>query len=85
MESGEYINTYLQRVNDVVIKIKAFGESMPTSTVIKKVLRTLTSAFDSKVSAIEEAKDLNTLTWDELLGSLTSYEMRTIKVKSDNK
>ena len=52
---------------------------MDISIVIKKVLRTLNSKYQSKVSAIEEAKDLNTLTWDELHGSLTAYKMRADK------
>ena len=32
--------------------------------------------FDSKISAIEERSDMNTMTMDELHGTLTSYEMR---------
>ena len=33
--------------------------------------------FDSKISAIEERSDLDTMTVDELHGTLTAYEMRT--------
>lgn len=33
--------------------------------------------FDSKIFAIEERSDLDTITMDELHGILTSYEMRT--------
>ena len=32
--------------------------------------------FDSKIYAIEERSDLNTMTMDELHGTLTAYEMR---------
>ena len=32
--------------------------------------------FDSKISTIEERFDLNTMTMDELHGTLTAYEMR---------
>jgi hypothetical protein len=32
--------------------------------------------FDSKISAIEERTDLDTMTMDELHGTLTTYEMR---------
>lgn len=33
--------------------------------------------FDSKVSTLEERKDMNKLSMDELHGMLTTYEMRT--------
>ena len=33
--------------------------------------------FDSKISAIEEKSDLDTMTVDELHGTLTAYETRT--------
>jgi hypothetical protein len=38
--------------------------------------------FNPKVSAIEELNDLKTLSSDQLLGNLTSYEMRINKYKS---
>ena len=69
-------------MNNVVLSIQDLDEKMDISVVIKKVLKTLTSKYESKVSTIEEAKDLNTLTWDELHGSLTAYEMRADKGKN---
>ena len=33
-------------------------------------------SWEPKVTAIEESKDLNTLQLDELLGSLTTYELK---------
>ena len=38
--------------------------------------------FNPKVSAIEELNDLKTLSIDQLLGTLTAYEMRINKDKS---
>ena len=52
---------------------------------MKKVLRSLTPKFDSKVSAIEEAKDLNALSLDEVYGSLIAFEMRVGKTNSREK
>ena len=37
--------------------------------------------FDSKVSALEERKDLDRLSMDELHGILTTYEIKTKKEK----
>jgi len=53
--------------------------------IIKKILRSLSSIFDSKVSTIGEAKDINAFTLDAMYGSLTTYEMRINKAKPSNK
>ena len=41
--------------------------------------------FDSKVLALEERKDLDKLSMDELHGILTTYEMRTKQEKQSKK
>jgi hypothetical protein len=44
-------------------------------------LRSLPDRFNPKVSAIEELNDLKYLSFDQLLGTLTAYEMRIVKDK----
>jgi hypothetical protein len=44
-------------------------------------LRSLLDRFNPKVSAIEELNDLKTLQFDQLLGTLTAYEMTIVKDK----
>ncbi|KAH9304874.1 hypothetical protein KI387_009278, partial [Taxus chinensis] len=65
-------------VDKVVNTMKGLGEYVKEEVVVQKVLRSLTPRFDSKVSTIEEAKDLTLLTMDDLHGTLTAYEMRII-------
>jgi len=60
----------------VVNSLKGLEENIEESTIVQKVLRSLPNRFDSKVSAIEEVKDLDTLKMDELHGILIAYEMR---------
>jgi hypothetical protein len=43
---------------------------------------TIPSRFDPKISAIEEMKDLDILTMDELHGILTTYEMINVQERS---
>eukprot|EP00253_Pinus_taeda_P002164 PITA_02164 len=76
MEDEEDIATYLLRVAEVVNSLKGLDEKVEESTIVQKVLRSLPDRLDSKISAIEEAKDLDTLKMDELHGILTAYEMR---------
>lgn len=60
----------------MVNSLKGLDEKVEESTIVQKVLRSLLDRFDSKISTIEEAKDLDTLKMDELHGILTAYEMR---------
>ncbi|KAH9313532.1 hypothetical protein KI387_022159 [Taxus chinensis] len=65
--------------------MKGLGEYMKEEVVVQKVLMSLTPKFDSKVSVIEETKDLNTLKIDDLHGTLITYEMRVMESKPTKK
>ena len=52
------------------------GETITESTLVEKVLRSLTTKFESKFFALEEKQDLQNLTVVQLHGILTAYEMR---------
>ncbi|KAH9330786.1 hypothetical protein KI387_002894, partial [Taxus chinensis] len=70
MSDDESIVTYFLRVDKVVNTMKGLGEDVKEEVVVQKILRSLTPKFDSKVSTIEEAKDLTLLKMDELHGTL---------------
>ena len=61
--------------------MKALGEKIEEHSLVQKILRSLLDRFNPKVSDIEELNDLKTLEFDQLLGTLTSYEMRIVKDK----
>eukprot|EP00253_Pinus_taeda_P019693 PITA_19693 len=52
------------------------GEEIKKVTLVEKLLRSLSSKFESKVSAIEEKHDLQTITVTQLHGIITAFEMR---------
>ena len=56
--------------------MRNLGETITESTLVEKILRSLTAKFESKVSALEEKQDLQNLTVVQLHGILTAYEMR---------
>lgn len=76
MKEGEKVDNYLGSTLNVVNKMKSNGEAMKQSTVVSKILRSLTSKFNYVVFSIEESNDLGTLSIDELHGSLLVHEQR---------
>ena len=60
----------------MVNKMKSNGETMEQSTVVGKILRSLTAKFNYVVCSIEESNDLSTLSIDELHGYLLVHEQR---------
>jgi len=76
MKEGEKIDTFLGRTLTVVNKMKTNGEVMEQSTIVSKILRSLTPKFNYVVCSIEESNDLSTLSIDELHGSLLVHEQR---------
>ena len=76
MKEIEDIDSFMNRLMSIINHLKIYGENVKYRTVIKKVLRSLSTKFDVVVAAVEEAKDLEKLTVDELMGSLLSHEAR---------
>jgi hypothetical protein len=62
--------------------MKELGEKIEEASLVHKILRSLPDRFNPKVSSIEEINDLKSLSFDQILGTLISYEMRIGKDKS---
>ncbi|KAJ1385085.1 Retrovirus-related Pol polyprotein from transposon TNT 1-94 [Sesbania bispinosa] len=60
-------------------KMRSNREDMKEVTIVEKVLRTLTEKFNYVVVSIEESKDIDTLSIDELQSSLVVHEQKFIK------
>ena len=76
MKEDEYIVAYFLRVDEIVNTMRGLGEKVENTTLVQKILKSLPMRFDPKVLALEERKDLDKLSMDELHGILTTYEMR---------
>ena len=62
------------RFTNIVNTLGALGKTFSNSEKVKKIIRSLPKEWRQKKTAIEEAKDLNILSIDDLIGSLISYE-----------
>ncbi|KAH9704489.1 hypothetical protein KPL70_011489 [Citrus sinensis] len=74
MEQNENVYSMYTRFTDIVNTLGALGKTFSNSEKVKKIIRSLPKEWRPKRTAIEEAKDLNTLPLDDLIGSLISYE-----------
>ncbi|GJR53823.1 hypothetical protein Tco_1404344 [Tanacetum coccineum] len=60
--------------NNEAKSLKALDESFSSKNCVRKFLRALHPKWRAKVTAIEESKNLTTLSLDELIGNLKVYE-----------
>jgi len=76
MEEKETINDFFARIGKLVNQMKSCGETVSEQSLVEKILRSLSSRFDTVVIAMMESKDLTTTTKEELQGSLEAHEQR---------
>lgn len=76
MKDSESVADFLSKVMKNVNQKRSYGETVSDQTVVEKVLRSLPAKWDHVVTAIEESKDLTTLSFDRLMGSLQAHEGR---------
>lgn len=74
MRSSEGVTEYFSRVMTVANKMRIYGKDMSDVKVVEKILRSLTEKFNYIVCSIEESKDIDDLSNDELQSSLIVYE-----------
>ena len=74
MEQNESVYSMYTQFTDIVNTLGALGKTFSNSEKVKKIIRSLPKEWRPKRTAIEEAKNLNTLLIDDLIGSLISYE-----------
>ncbi|GAU45850.1 hypothetical protein TSUD_371460 [Trifolium subterraneum] len=74
MKEDESVHNFYMNVMDFANSFDDLGEKLSDEKIVRKILRSLTKKFDMKVIAMEEAQDISTMKFDELIGSLQTYE-----------
>ncbi|GJW70393.1 hypothetical protein Tco_0127310 [Tanacetum coccineum] len=75
----ESIDNAFARFNTIITSLKAPDEGFSSKNYVRKFLRALHPKWRAKVTAIEESKDLTSLSLDELIGNLKVYEVIIMK------
>nr|GEW07063.1 retrovirus-related Pol polyprotein from transposon TNT 1-94 [Tanacetum cinerariifolium] len=78
----ESIDNGSARFNTIITSLKALDEGFSSNTYVRKFLKALHPKWRAKVTAIEELKNLTSLSLDELIGNLKVYE---VIIKKDSK
>ncbi|GJZ91862.1 zf-CCHC domain-containing protein [Tanacetum coccineum] len=78
----ESIDNDFARFNTIITSLKALNEGFSSKNYVRKFLRALHPNWRAKVTAIEESKDLTSLSLDKLIGNLKVYE---VIIKKDTK
>ncbi|KAK1582204.1 hypothetical protein Q3G72_012788 [Acer saccharum] len=75
---------FQDKLLDIANQCQALGTPISGERLNWKILRSLPKRFKAKVTAIEESKDVDVISIDELLGSLQTFEA-CMKPKAKNK
>ncbi|GJS78548.1 hypothetical protein Tco_0728429 [Tanacetum coccineum] len=70
----ESIDNAFAKFNTIITSLKALDEGFSSKNCVRKFLRALHPKWRAKVMAIEELKNLTTLSLDELIRNLKVYE-----------
>ncbi|XP_070035276.1 uncharacterized protein [Nicotiana tomentosiformis] len=83
MKESEPIQDMMTRFTIIINKLKSLGNVFTSEELVSKVLRILPASWESKVSAIQEAKELDKISLDELVENLKTNEMRKIELRKE--
>lgn len=76
MKDNEPLDDFCMKLNGLVTNIRALGEEINESYVVKKLLRAVPMKFLQIASTMEQFGNVDTMTVEETVGSLKAHEER---------
>ncbi|KAL5566399.1 hypothetical protein UlMin_029563 [Ulmus minor] len=83
MKDNETAKDYYSRIKELVNQMRVYGENITDKKIVEKILISCNEKYDLVISAIEESKDIDTLTPTKLIGSFEAHENRINKRNED--
>ena len=75
MHENKSFSSFYFELGDIVNSSFNLGEPILDSKVVRKILRFFLKRFRTKVTAIEDNKDIDSMRIDELVSSIQTYEI----------
>ncbi|GAV65295.1 DUF4219 domain-containing protein/UBN2 domain-containing protein [Cephalotus follicularis] len=83
MKEDENIKSMFTRFTNIINALQSLDKTYSNSELVRKILRCLPRSWMPKITAIEEAKNLNILPLENLLGSLMTHKLTMQKREYD--
>ncbi|XP_031253028.1 uncharacterized protein LOC116110949 [Pistacia vera] len=83
MHESEKVKDYVDKLMSVVNKIRLMGVELTDRRVVEKVLVSLSERFESKISSLEDSRDMTQITLTELVHALQAQEQRRLLRQED--
>ena len=80
MEKDDSFDEFYTKLKGIVNSVFNLGETIPEPKIVRKMLRSLFERFHTKITAIEESKDIDKIPLIELVGNLQTYELGLTRI-----
>ena len=85
MEKDESFDEFYAKFKDIVNLAFNLGETILEPKIVRKVFRSLPERFHTKITAIEELKDIDKILLTELVGNLQIYKLGLTRIGKSSK
>ena len=85
MEKDESFDEFYAKFKDIVNLAFNLGETILEPKIVRKVFRSLPERFHTKITAIEELKDIDKIPLTELVGNLQIYKLGLTRIGKSSK
>ncbi|KAL4323791.1 hypothetical protein GQ457_11G010010 [Hibiscus cannabinus] len=76
MKESETVKQYSNRIMAIVNNIRLLGDEFNEKRIVEKVITTLPEKYESKISSLEDSRDLSSISLSELINALYAQEQR---------
>jgi hypothetical protein len=76
MREDDTVDSFTAKINSVVTRASELGTTLSQPTLVRKLLNVVPDKFTQIVASMEQYSDLETMTLEEAVGRLKTYEER---------